>query len=112
MGRERSETHVAEFQAMDRGASAWVLRRARLADRHGADAIDHHLALDAADARVALVRREVALIRQSLGKPGLPRDRRCRIQQDLTVSSTRLQNAFRNRLTLDRPPRSRQGGTP
>ena len=39
--------HTAEFDAIDRGDSPWVIRRARRADRYGAKNINRILSIQA-----------------------------------------------------------------
>jgi hypothetical protein len=103
MTSEHNETNRSTFLAIDRGASDWQLRRARIADCHGSDAVDRVLTLHAADAQVTMARREVALYRRALGQPGLPRPHRRRLGARLAHTGAWLQQAFLTRRALDRP---------
>lgn len=100
----RDQRHQAEFLAIDRGASNWSHRRARLADRHGAAGVDRVLAIEAIDGRVAMARQEVLWHRWTLGQPGLTPAWRERTITRLTAVGDRLQRALATRLAFDRPP--------
>jgi hypothetical protein len=98
----RNQCHDTEFRAIDRAASDWTLHRARLADRHGADAVDGVLAARAVDGQVAMARQEVARYRWTLGKPDLTPAWRHRTANRLTAAGDWLQRALTARMALDR----------